>query len=588
METPTVYSMSVASDSSRVIDRWQIGGIFSRGRNTTVMDQHSSQNREQTDEQPWYRTVNVEPTVFLFSVAFGLLIPVTSLFLFYARCVEIFAGRSPDGHYTDIENATHFCMQISQRNNTKAMDVVEEDVANIRIYMSIGNTFVVCIMAPVFGAWADKNGRRIPLIFALIGSVLYTSLQTSAVVLYDRINVFYFFFAAEVVSGLFGGLSTLFALSSSIVTDDARADKSLLPSSVPLRVAVACGFQQIGLLIGTTVTSIVESVEYLTPEDKIHGYILIFLIATSVMIVALIYSLGFVHDNYQTILEYNAENSLVLGLPASDRPQSKGWINSIVEVMTGIFRVASARRQGWKRLCLWICVISIFTEFIAFDVQITCLYVKRPPFEWSDLQFSNYILFRSVASTIGMLSIPFLIRRTSWIGKESIMVLMGILAGAFGNGIFAFAKTTQQLLTTIPLAFFSGAISPGYRTLLPKLVKQEETARAFSMFSLVTVLSPLLSTLTLNNIYASTLNSWPGFVFFIECALFLCALFGQSLVHFLLRPFWQQDSESEDTDVLLPNAFEDENEDVNAHVVDHDSTQSASTHALNSEDDNVN
>jgi hypothetical protein len=60
------------------------------------MNQNNVEERQSEPPlQPWYKRINVEPTIFIASFGAGLLIPITSLFLFFARCVEIFADRAP-------------------------------------------------------------------------------------------------------------------------------------------------------------------------------------------------------------------------------------------------------------------------------------------------------------------------------------------------------------------------------------------------------------------------------------------------------------------------------------------------------------
>jgi MFS family permease len=119
-------------------------------------------------------------------------------------------------------------MEIQHSNNTEAINEVDADVASMRIFMQMGNTLATLIMAPIIGAWADYGGRRKPLITILIGLEVYVVAQTLGVYFYTRVNVFYFFLTAEIFSGLCGGLASLTTLAMSIVSDDARADRTFV------------------------------------------------------------------------------------------------------------------------------------------------------------------------------------------------------------------------------------------------------------------------------------------------------------------------------------------------------------------------
>ncbi|VDM39882.1 unnamed protein product [Toxocara canis] len=92
-------------------------------------------------------------------------------------------------------------------------------------------------------------------------------------------------------------------------------------------------------------------------------------------------------------------------------------------------------------------------------------------------------------------------------------------------------------------SFLAGAIAQGYRSFLPRMVAKEETARLFAAFSIVMVVSPILSALVFNNIFNATIDVWPGFAFLVGSVLQLIVFIGQIVVHCLMWPQWNSERE---------------------------------------------
>ncbi|MFH4974371.1 hypothetical protein AB6A40_001080 [Gnathostoma spinigerum] len=173
--------------------------------------------------------VNVEPVIFLFSISFGSMLTVQPLFLYWARCTEIF---QPITNASDmkLENVSMLCANLSDINNTIYQDIVETDISRTRIFIQMASSIPTLIVAPLMGTWSDgTGGRRAPLVVALVGLLLYCFLHFLATLIYTCVNVYYILFVAEAIIGCCGGFAALFSAALSIVTDDSR-DKLIVVS----------------------------------------------------------------------------------------------------------------------------------------------------------------------------------------------------------------------------------------------------------------------------------------------------------------------------------------------------------------------
>ncbi|GMT12510.1 hypothetical protein PFISCL1PPCAC_3807, partial [Pristionchus fissidentatus] len=120
----------------------------------------------------------------------------------------------------------------------------------------------------------------------------------------------------------------------------------------------------------------------------------------------------------------------------------------------------------------------------------------------------------------------------------SIVFQVGVLSGAAFHFFTSFATTNEEIIFATVLTLFTGGISPGYRSFLPRMVPKEQTARLLTCVSLIISLCPILSSLVFNNLYNWSLDFWPGLAFFVGGVFQIVAFMGQILIHVLRRPQW--------------------------------------------------
>lgn len=108
---------------------------------------------EKVDEVPvdvrvrekWYQKISVEPTLFLYMMAFMTTSVVENVFFVYKACTV------NHGHPHEV------CMNINNYNETKKE--VQVTTANFFQYNSIAGHVIPIILALFLGAFSDKRGR---------------------------------------------------------------------------------------------------------------------------------------------------------------------------------------------------------------------------------------------------------------------------------------------------------------------------------------------------------------------------------------------------------------------------------------------
>ncbi|CAB3397713.1 unnamed protein product [Caenorhabditis bovis] len=516
-------SMSVVTDDTR---------MFGNRRRSTFMGVN--------DSSGCCFSINAEPVLFLITSCFGIYSINTSLFTYWARCVEIAQGRS------DLStNATYSCALLSKLNSTLENDV-QSDIADAKIYLQLASSIPTLIICPLIGTYSDRHGRKLPLIFSLFGILLATICHLLSTLTYTSINMYYFLFAGETIMGLFGGGPSVITTCLAIVTDDVRHKLKPGSSTVPMRVMISSIGQSVGMMFGTFIVSLISIPALSSIEKHSFGYVKCATIQVGISLIALIYTVFFVRETHfpkHEDFQYNVFNEDEEVDEQNEIALKHSRCRRLFQYVSAVLTVLTVRRPGWTRLCLCVSLILIFVEFLSNDPALLLLLVKRMPFSWNDSMFSYFSLIRSFISTAGMIFCPLLLTLCHWLGKDSLLIIAGLLASSFISFITAFATSTEHIFITAGLTLLTGAMQPAYRSFLPRMVAKEETARLLTCATILLSFSPIISSLVFNSIFEASMTWWPGFAFFVAGIFQATVFIGQTIVHILMRPQWKLDKQ---------------------------------------------
>ncbi|PAV65269.1 hypothetical protein WR25_09395 isoform G [Diploscapter pachys] len=151
-------------------------------------------------------------------------------------------------------------------------------------------------------------------------------------------------------------------------------------------------------------------------------------------------------------------------------------------------------------------------------------------------------------------AVPLFLTFVSWLGKDSLMIIVGVSSSAACFFVISLATNTSEIFMTAVLGVLTGAIFTGYKSFLPRMVRKDQTARLSTINSIVQSFCPILSALIFNNIFNSTLDYWPGMAFLLGGILQVIVVIGQIVIHILMHPQWKRELlQSEKSKRVLSN-----------------------------------
>ncbi|TGZ37058.1 Uncharacterized protein DBV15_02914, partial [Temnothorax longispinosus] len=110
----------------------------------------------------WVKYISVEPTMWLYMMAFMFTSVVEQDFFRYKAC------RVDHGYSEEI------CMKLNDDDNKAIKTKVQMTVSEFHQWNDIAGHVVPIILAMFYGNWSDRRGRKLPLVLGLTGKLIYS------------------------------------------------------------------------------------------------------------------------------------------------------------------------------------------------------------------------------------------------------------------------------------------------------------------------------------------------------------------------------------------------------------------------------
>ncbi|KRX18630.1 Solute carrier family 46 member 3 [Trichinella nelsoni] len=441
------------------------------------------------------------PELFLFltGISIGLYISAYSPFILFKVCLNYVSSNS-------LSNVD--CMSIT---NSTVQSKIEAEASVYLVFLQLANTIPGIFSVLLVSAWSDAHGRKLPLLCCSAGCIVSSALMIAFAV-YPSLSIHYLLFP-QIIFGFFDPLF-LFSFCFAMITDVVN-----VPSQVAVRMGIATGLLFLGILIGNLSCSLIE-----TQLQYSYGYV--FLASTVVSAVSFFCAVlflretRFLRDEQQQQQQQREQQQHPIG-----QKTLKELIitDGIMEYVSTLVKV----RSESKRKLLWIS-LTIFLGLYMCDNGIgslQLLYVKLSPLTFTDSEYSLMLSVQRSFAVVSTIGLPYMFKRIGW--HDTSLILVGIALSIFKTTLFA-TSTNQYMVFFCKRSFFPqasafGGLStvyfPAFRSFLSSLVERYETVRLFSTIAMLEQLSPVLSTIVFNFLYAKLVTVYSGFVFMFSSAV---------------------------------------------------------------------
>ncbi|XP_055544588.1 proton-coupled folate transporter [Wyeomyia smithii] len=443
-------------------------------------------NKEQTAMKPttgrterWYRRITVEPSMFLYMMAFMLTSVVEQVFFLYKACT-VNHGFSHD-----------ICINIENYQDIKKQ--VQVTTSTFHMWNNIAMYVVPIILALFLGAWSDRRGRKLPLILGLTGKFIYSVM----IVVNTRMTnwpVEYIIYTATIPSVLTGADIAIFASCFAYISDVTTvADRTLritildatYLSTMPIGVAIG------GLLYNRTAKS----------------FTIMFAINATLLLLSIIYSIVRLKSR-TTDRQVSITELRWYRMPADFFDK-----NHVVRSLKTSFK----QRTMNRRVYLFILMIAMSFYTFQRDEKPKMYLYTQLIFNWDADLYSYFKTYQSAAYVVMMiLGVPFFTKILKL--RDTIIIMIGATAHATARFFYIFAQVDWLLYVGATVSSLGPVVAPVLRSMISKMVPAEERGIIFSFLSVFDNAVPLFSGVLYTQVYNATINSYPQAFFWLTMA----------------------------------------------------------------------
>uniref|UniRef100_A0A2C9LYC8 Major facilitator superfamily (MFS) profile domain-containing protein n=1 Tax=Biomphalaria glabrata TaxID=6526 RepID=A0A2C9LYC8_BIOGL len=338
------------------------------------------------------------------------------------------------------------------------------------------------------GAWSDRTGRKLPMMIPSIGSTLAVLLYMLGIVLEEHTLMIIMFGA--LIQGILGKSSVITMAVNSYISDTTfHEDRTR-----KLGKLLAMNF--FGLFLGglQDISSLQVS---LVVVSIFH--------AASLLTVVLCMDES-IHDKLPSEEGFDPKYNTQPGL------------FSLQGVKESVRSLVKPREDG-KRTIVLVAFVGMFLNQICKvgEQDVTVLFVQKPPLSWEP---SGYGYLSSVDyAGMGLCLLLLLPVLSTFLHiNDMVIVLIGLTCKLVRTVWAGFCTQTWMVYVSVVIGSAAGIITSGLRSILSKAVNEDETGKVFALASSAETAAKLIGSVVFVNIYAATLDIWPG-VAYISAAM---------------------------------------------------------------------
>lgn len=424
--------------------------------------------------------ITVEPIMVLYMMAFMTTNVVEQSFFVYKACTV------NHGYNETI------CENINEKQYENITKEVQITVSTFHIWNNIAGHGVPIVLALFIGAWSDRRGRKLPLLIGLLGKLYY-----SAMIVLNTTQphwpLEYVIYTATLPMAFTGADVAIFAAAFTYLVDVSSQKNRTMRVTI-LEVCYLATMPS-GIALGS----------YLFNKVVDKSYTIMFVINTSLMVMAFVYALA--------RLDWQSNPNQ---RPFSEAPSKLLDFFDYSHVTNTIITVCKKRPSNRRTYLVMMFIMMGLYTFQRDERDMMYIYCQLV-FNWTVGQFSQFRTFQSaLQDVVLLLAIPLMSRVLGW--RDTVIVMIGATAHTVARIFYSTATVSWVFYTGGVFAAVGPIVAPVIRSIVSKIVSSSEKGKAFSVLSVADNAIPLVSGVAYSTVYNAFIHIHPAAIFYLTMA----------------------------------------------------------------------
>ncbi|KAI6231596.1 hypothetical protein M3Y95_00398600 [Aphelenchoides besseyi] len=368
------------------------------------------------------------------------------------------------------------------------------------------NVPIACLMTIIYGAYSDRRGRKLPMLFGLIGMLLGNGVYI--LVWWTKTNLrLEFVYLAAVLDGLCGGFRLVISSVNAFLSDQFEAKRTL-----SIRMIITYTLLNLGDLLGSQLTN--AMISFGANEVFVMLCVELVIVFTVVYVLLVIREFMEIGDESQS-----QSNSL------------RNRISNAFRSISNSPKVLLQPRANYCRLLLCLTLTCTFINRLAFSEEKSLIgtYTKLPPFSWTTHDFAIYKTIRPFLQMIGLLFGLFVLK--GWLCfRDTLILLIATFSMGLDALLIGLAWNSVLIYISLAVGFMHALVNPLSYTFLSCLAEPNEMGRVFAVDTVVDHVALFLRTAILQSIYTATVDWYQNFIWFVLASM---GIFSASIFVFI-------------------------------------------------------